>query len=59
MFARWLGDGAGGMRAAVQRKALQSSVQECEYHLGWSKSHTLDVIRSLHCTNGKTEAQGS
>lgn len=20
MFARWLGDGAGGMRAAVQRK---------------------------------------
>lgn len=41
MFARWHGSegGGGGMCAA-----LQSSVQGCDYHLGWSKLGALDVI---------------
>lgn len=43
MFTRWHGGRSGGVCAAVQRKDLREhSVQECEYHLGWSKSQALD-----------------
>ena len=55
MFAGWLQDGC--VQWFKARKALQSNAQECEYHLGWSKSQALDVI-PLHCTIGKTETQG-
>lgn len=61
MFSRWHGSegGSGGTCAALQRKALQSSVQGCDDHLGWGKLGALDVIWSRHCTNGKIEAWGS
>lgn len=46
MFSRWHGSegGSGGTCAALQRRALQSSVQGCDDHLGWGKLGALDVI---------------
>ena len=40
-------------RAKKEKGFAERSVQECEYHLGWNKSQTLDLIQSLHCANGK------
>lgn len=63
-LSRCLPGGTGvGVQGCVQpckaRGFAERSVQECEYHLGWNKSQTLDVLRSLHRANGETEARGT